>query len=384
MRKPVFYIVLSAILITYFAINYYIINRGHAALKNTEIIKTVFLIVFIFLTVAYPLGRLLQNFFQNTIINFLLFAGAFYLGMMVYFFFLVLLIDILRLINSFAPLFPSFITNNPMRAAQTVFWSVFLLVTGVTIAGYFNAVVPRVRHFDIQINKPAKKLKELNIVAMSDIHLGTIIRNSTLEQLVEKVNNLQPDLILLPGDIVDEDVSSVMEQNMAASLRKLKAPYGVFAVTGNHEYFGGVRKAVDYIEEGNVKVLQDSAVKIEDVLYLVGRKDRTGKSFNDSRKPLNEIMNGIDKNDPVILMDHQPFQLEEAEQNGVDLQLSGHTHNGQLFPFNLITNKVYEQSWGYLRKGQTQYYVSCGVGTWGPPMRIGNRPEIVQIRLKFK
>jgi len=384
MRKPIFFIILSVILIIYFAINYYIIYRGHAALRNTEIVKTIFLIVFIFLTVAYPLGRLLQAFFQNFIVDFLLFAGAFYLGMMVYFFFLVLLIDILRLINSFAPLFPSFMTNNPMRAAQTVFWSVFILVTGVTIVGHINALFPRIRHLEIQINKPAGRLNELNIVAMSDIHLGTIIRNSTLEQLVEKVNNLQPDLILLPGDIVDEDVSSVMEQNMAASLRKLTAPYGVFAVTGNHEYFGGVQKAVDYIQEGNVKVLQDTAIKIEDTFYLVGRKDLTGKSFDDPRKPLNEIMNAVDKNLPLILMDHQPFHLEEAEQNGIDLQLSGHTHHGQLFPFNLITKKVYEKSWGYLRKGQTQYYVSCGVGTWGPPIRIGNRPEIVQIKLKFE
>ena len=171
---------------------------------------------------------------------------------------------------------------------------------------------------------------------------------------------------------------------MAASLQKLKAPYGVFAVTGNHEYFGGVQKSVAYIQEGNVKVLQDTAVKIDDAFYLIGRKDLTGKSFGDLRRPLNEVMDGVDKNLPLILMDHQPFHLEEAEQNGIDLQLSGHTHHGQLFPFNLITNKVYEKSWGYLRKGETQYYVSCGVGTWGPPIRIGNRPEIVQIKVRFK
>lgn len=219
---------------------------------------------------------------------------------------------------------------------------------------------------------------------MSDIHLGTIVRNSTLEHLVEKVNDLKPDLILLPGDVVDEDVSSVMEQNMAASLQKLKAPFGVFAITGNHEYYGGIQKSVDYIREGAVTVLQDTAVRLENAFYLVGRKDLTGNSFGDIRKPLNEILDGIDRSLPLILMDHQPFHLEDAEQNGIDLQLSGHTHHGQLFPFNLITNRVYEKSWGYLRKGETQYYVSCGVGTWGPPIRIGNRPEIVQIRLKFK
>lgn len=384
MRRPIFYIVLSIILLIYFLINYYIISRGNSALRSNETFRNIFLIAFIFLTIAYPLGRLLQNFFQNVLVDFLLFVGAFYMGMMVYFFFIILFIDILRLINFFAPIFPAFISNNPLKAAQVTFWCVLIMVTGTTIAGHINAMIPRIRTLEINIDKPANSLKELNIVAMSDIHLGTIVRNSTLEKLVEKVNGLNPDLILLPGDIVDEDVSSVMEQNMAASLRKLQAPYGVYAITGNHEYFGGVEKSVAYIQEGNVTVLQDTLVRIEDAVYLIGRKDLQGKSFNDIRKPLNEILEDVDKKLPLILMDHQPFHLKEAEQNGIDLQLSGHTHHGQLFPFNLITNKVYEKSWGYLRKGQTQYYISCGVGTWGPPIRIGNRPEIVQIKLIFK
>lgn len=384
MRKTEFLIFLSIVLLVYFLINSYIVHRAYTATRYNQTLRTVFLTVLILLIMAYPLGRLFQNFFQNVFVDFLLFAGAFYMGMMVYFFLTLLIIDLLRLINFFAPIFPSFITNQPARAVQVLFWAVLSMVVCITVIGHINALFPRIRNLEIQINKPARQLKELTIVAMSDIHLGTIVRNSTLEQLVQEVNDLQPDLILLPGDIVDEDVSSVMGQNMAASLRKLKAAYGVFGVTGNHEYFGGIQKSVDYIQEGNVKVLQDTAIKIEDAFYLIGRKDLTGKSFDDPRRPLNEIMNTVDKNLPLILMDHQPFHLEEAEQNGIDLQLSGHTHHGQLFPFNLITKKVYEKSWGYLRKGQSQYYVSCGVGTWGPPIRIGNRPEIVQINLKFK
>lgn len=384
MRKPTFFIFLSIVLLIYFAINYYIVRRGYMALNNQEILRRLFLPVFIFLVLAYPLGRLLQRFFQNIMIDALLFAGAFYLGMMVYFFLIIVLIDLLRGVNAVIPIFPATIAEHPTRAAQATFWGVLCVVLCLTAIGYINALFPRVRNLDIQIEKLVEAPKELTIVALSDIHLGTIVRNSTLEKLVEKVNALDPDLILLPGDIVDEDVSVVMEQNMAAALRKLRAPYGVFAVTGNHEYFGDVRKSVAYIEEGSVSVLQDSAVKIADAFYVVGRKDLTGKSFDDPRKSLDEILAGIDRDLPLILMDHQPFHLEEAQQNGIDLQLSGHTHHGQIFPFNLITKKVYELSWGYLRKGETQYYVSCGVGTWGPPMRIGNRPEIVKIRITFK
>jgi predicted MPP superfamily phosphohydrolase len=237
---------------------------------------------------------------------------------------------------------------------------------------------------EINIDKSGGELEELNIVAASDIHLGTIIRNSRLKYIVDKINNLSPDLILLPGDIVDEDVSSVMEQNMASILKQLNAKYGVYAITGNHEYIGGVQETVKYIRDGNVTVLMDSIEKIANSFYLIGRKDHSAISFGDSRDTLATILESADKSLPLILVDHQPFNLEEAQMNGIDFQISGHTHHGQLFPFNFITKRVYEKSWGYMRKNSTQYYVSCGVGTWGPPMRLGNRPEILNIKVLFR
>jgi len=221
------------------------------------------------------------------------------------------------------------------------------------------------------------------LVLVSDVHLGTIIRNSRLLKIVDEINRLNPDVVLIPGDLIDEDITPVVEQNMAESLKQIRSKYGVFACTGNHEYFSGVEQTVSYIQQSNITVLQDSVVKIAGVLYLIGRKDLMVEKFSSGRKSLKELVKGLDLNLPVILMDHQPFHLEEAEQNGIDLQLSGHTHHGQIFPFNLITKKVYEKSWGYLKKGETHYYISCGVGTWGPPVRIGNTPEIVLITLLF-
>ena len=111
------------------------------------------------------------------------------------------------------------------------------------------------------------------------------------------------------------------------------------------------------------------------------RDDITGNHFGSERKPLDKLLKNVDRDYPIILMDHQPFHLEEGQKNGIDLQVSGHTHHGQIFPFNFITNKVFELSWGYLQKGDTHYYVSCGVGTWGPPVRLGSRPEIIKIAL---
>jgi predicted MPP superfamily phosphohydrolase len=198
------------------------------------------------------------------------------------------------------------------------------------------------------------------------------------------INSLEPDIILLPGDVVDEDIGPVIKQNAGELLRTLKAKYGVYAVTGNHEYIGGVEPSVEYLTEHGLIVLRDKTVKVADSFYIIGREDRASKGFAGiRRKPLNQLIEGVDKNLPVILMDHQPLRLEEAEVSGIDLQLSGHTHHGQLWPFNFITKKLYEVSMGYKQKGNTHYYVSCGVGSWGPPVRTGNRPEIVQKTLNF-
>ena len=183
---------------------------------------------------------------------------------------------------------------------------------------------------------------------------------------------------------MDEDLGPVIKQNLGEVLKKITSKYGVFAVTGNHEYIGGVEPAVKYLTEHGITELRDSFVKIDDSFYLIGREDRSGKQFGGKwRRPLEEIITGIDKEFPLILMDHQPAKLDEAEKAGIDLQLSGHTHHGQLWPFNFITKKIYELSMGYKRKGKTHYYVSCGVGTWGPPIRTGNKPEIISFTLNF-
>jgi len=383
MRKPMFFLILSIILIFYFLLNAYLFHRGYNALKETKILKKLFLIMFIFLILAYPLGRFFHLYFRSVIIEFLVIAGSFYLGMMVYFFIFIFIIDILRIINSFIPIFPSFLSLNPAKTTQISFYTVWCIVIAITFVSHINALFPRIRSMEIEIEKPGGELEGLNIAAVTDIHLGTVILNSRLRYIVDKINSLSPDIILLPGDIVDEDVSSVMEQNMASILKRLKATFGVYAITGNHEYIGGVKEAVKYIRDGNITVLMDSTAKIANSFYLIGRKDLVAKSFGDSRNSLENILAHVDKSLPLILMDHQPFNLEEAETNGIDFQISGHTHHGQLFPFNFITKRVYEKSWGYLRKNSTQYYISCGVGTWGPPLRLGNRPEILNIKVLF-
>jgi predicted MPP superfamily phosphohydrolase len=185
--------------------------------------------------------------------------------------------------------------------------------------------------------------------------------------------------------LVDEDVEPAIRLNLGETLRLIKSKYGIYGVTGNHEFYGGVEPCCKYLVDHGVVMLRDSVIKIADAFTIVGREDVTlEQDHSKHRKKLSELLKEVDPALPIILMDHQPLRLDDAEKNGVDLQLSGHSHHGQLWPFNYISQAVYEVSWGYKKKGNTQIYVSCGVGTWGPPMRSGNRPEVVNVKLKFK
>jgi hypothetical protein len=226
--------------------------------------------------------------------------------------------------------------------------------------------------------------EEISIAVASDLHLGTIVARRMARKIIQRINSVKPDLILLAGDVVDEDLGPMIRFNLGECLRELQAPMGVYAVTGNHEYIGGVEKACQYLEEHGIRVLRDEWIRLGNGLQVVGREDHDKFRFTgQKRRTLADILEGVDRSFPVILMDHQPFSLQEAEFNRIDLSLSGHTHHGQLWPLNHITKAIYEVSWGYKKKSDTHYYISCGVGTWGPPVRIGNRPEILELILKI-
>jgi predicted MPP superfamily phosphohydrolase len=183
---------------------------------------------------------------------------------------------------------------------------------------------------------------------------------------------------------VDEDIEPVIRQNLGETLHLIKSKYGIYGITGNHEYIGGVEEACNYLVNHGVTMIRDSTITIADAFTLVGREDVNIHEFvGKQRKKLADLMKNVNKSLPVILMDHQPLHLNDAVDNSADLQLSGHTHHGQLWPFNYIAQAVYEVSWGYKKKGNTHIYVSSGVGTWGPPMRTGNTPEVVNLKLKF-
>ncbi|MNI00918.1 putative metallophosphoesterase [compost metagenome] len=273
------------------------------------------------------------------------------------------------------------LTSLPYHRIQKWTGAVALIaIVTLIFYGSFNAYSPIVRKYEVNIDKPAGNLKELNIVMASDMHFGLLSGRKHAERMVEIINELKPDLVLYPGDIIDDDLDAYLNKGIDRIISNVKSTYGVYASLGNHDkYQGNMEQLIAALERSNMDVLYDESVVVNDELIIVGRKDKTEQD----RASLAELMTGISTDLPIILLDHQPYEFDKAVQSGVDLMLSGHTHRGQIAPAHLITQAMYENDWGLLQKDSFYSIVSSGYGFWGPPIRIGSRSEIVQISVLF-
>ena len=385
MKLSHFLIFLTIALSVYGSINYYIFIRGWQAIPKIPLIRIIYSVLFLLIVASYIAGRIAERFKICAASEALIWIGSFWLAIMIYLFLTILIIDLARVLNRIFNFLPAFITYNYGKTKLIAAGGTLIISLIVTLIGFLNACSPAIKKLDLIIPKKTNGFTSLHIAMASDIHLGTIISNSRLEKLVDMINELNPDIVLLAGDIVDEDLAPVIKNNLGETLLKLKSQYGTYAITGNHEYIGGAEAAIKYLEDHNIHVLKDKVIKIGGKFYIVGRDDKSSNRYGGSkRKSLTEILKDTDRTLPIILMDHQPFSLNEAVENNVDIQLSGHTHHGQLWPFNFITSKIYEVSTGYKKITGTHFYVSSGYGTWGPPVRTSSRPEIVSIFLRFK
>jgi len=259
--------------------------------------------------------------------------------------------------------------------------SIFIVVIIIFCFGFWHANHQSVTNYKLSINKKTGNIKTLNVVMVADVHMGIMVRENGLNKMVNSINKLKPDIVFFCGDMVDESTPTRLEVYFSKEFKNIKSKYGVYSITGNHEYYSdNVSKTIKYMKKADVKVLQDEGLKVANSFYVVGRNDAaSGKE----PKPLKDILKNVDKSLPVIELNHRPIALDEAEKNGVDLQLSGHTHEGQIFPFNLVTKAAFKDDYGYLKKDKFNLIVTSGYGTWGPPIRIGTKGEIVDIKLKF-
>ncbi len=384
MENRQFIIFFSIVLAVHLLVNIYITIRGYQALEAFPRLRPWFILFMIIASSSYFAARILERSMYNPLTISLHWLGAFWFAVMLYATLQLFVIDLARLANHIVPFIHRWAGEDYTGFKMTVGMVVAGITIGTVLAGHINAWYPRVSELTLKVDKEANGLKELRIAAVSDIHLGTIIGPRKTAKLVRTLNGLKADIILLPGDILDEDVKPVIQQNLGECLDDLKAPLGVFGSTGNHEYIGGGEPSVRYLEEHGINMLRDTAILIKDAFYLVGREDlQARRSTGQPRKKIEELLESLDLSLPVIMLDHQPYNLDLVAGSEVDLQLSGHTHHGQMWPFGYITQKIFEVSRGYKRKGDTHFYVSTGFGTWGPPVRTGNRPEVVVINLQF-
>jgi predicted MPP superfamily phosphohydrolase len=381
-RRKMFLRFFSVVFAIHGLINVYIFWRLNESIPSGTTFAQIFPWLFWVVALSYFVGQFMEHNIRSWISDVLTWIGAFWLGMMTWFFLGAVVIDLIRLLDWPLQFLPSAWYANGAETKATIATVTSSVIAVATIVAFFNARNIRVKPITIKIDKK-REGGPLRIAMLSDMHMGTIIGRSMVRQMVEKINSIKPDIVLMAGDQMDGEPHPAMRMNLGKILEKIESTYGVFAITGNHEYIGNAETSCAYMESHGIRFLRDASVEVAGV-QIVGREDYAAKQFAKvERKPLAELVAALDKSKPIILMDHTPFHLEDAEQNGVDLQVSGHTHHAQIWPWHLITKRVYEVSWGYKKKGNTHIYVSCGSGTWGPPIRIGNTPEIMAMTIEF-
>jgi len=376
-----FVAIISTILVIYTMINYYISWNGAVFLKHAFHMHPTFLywIIFWIIAFSYIVSRLFNRFLNATAAFILKVVGSYWFAVMVYATILLPIADLLYLVVKLV----GWKDTNVIPALGYV---TLVLLALILWRGFWNARTPMIRKHSITIAKPAGSYEELRVVVASDLHLSTVVGIKHLTRLVKLVNIIHPDLVLLVGDVIDDDIEPYKSKHMSEMMKQLKAQLGVYAVLGNHEYIGGhIEAFAAQMEQSHVQLLMDETVKIAGSFYLIGRKDRAVKTMaKGSRMDIAELLTGVDKSLPLILMDHQPYDFDIALSNGIDLMLSGHTHRGQMAPYHWITRRLFELDWGYLLKGSMHVVVSSGFGTWGPPIRLGSRCELIELMIKFE
>ena len=333
--------------------------------------RIYYVLIYLTLFLVYPVSNIINE--EGQAVAKVLSATADYLlPFFLYLFLFVLLLDLLLLINLMFRIVPRERIKSKFRIGGL--WVIVCCSVAVVVAGIINFNTIRTTEYQIAVAGKLSGITNLRIAFVSDFHLQESTGIRFVQKFAAKIDIIKPDLMLFGGDIVEGDKKDEKMARFERILSSIKARYGVYGVLGNHEHYARHDEG-DFFSNSGIEILRDSVVIAGNSFALAGRND----SHTRTRKSVDDILGNIPDSLPVILLDHRPTVIDQIGSISPDVVLSGHTHNGQLFPINLITRKVYELSYGYMKRGKTHFFVSSGIRLWGPPVRTTGKSEIMVI-----
>ncbi|MDY7030944.1 MAG: metallophosphoesterase [Thermodesulfobacteriota bacterium] len=272
--------------------------------------------------------------------------------------------------------------NDVISPGYPIFFIILIVTSGICTYGYFEALNIGVSRVTIETHKLPRGVDRVTIAQISDVHLGVLVGESRLKKIARIIEELHPDILISTGDLVDENLDSM--DYLAEELKSIRPRLGKYAITGNHEFYAGLERSVRFTEDSGFIMLRNQYANVHGIINLIGLDDPTAKNFNDnSGEGIPTLFSRCDPELFTILLRHQPRAFKKnASSMPMDLQLSGHTHKGQIFPFNLLTHILFPLQGGFFEVDGKKLYSSRGTGTWGPPLRFLSPPEIVIIELR--
>lgn len=357
--------------------------------------KVPFAVVYLFMALSPVIAFLLPKSAVAIVIRRI---STYWIGIMLYSLLYVVLFDLLRLIAKHTKL------KNTLLFSRGSVISIGSVVVACAVAtclyGIFNARNIKVNEYSVTVNKSCGSDKHLKAVLVADLHMGYAIGVDHITNMVEKINQQDADIVIIAGDIFDNSYDGMDDpEGIKAQLKSIKSKYGVYAVYGNHDIdekilmgftfdWGGKQlnseKMTNFMKECDIKLINDESVLISDEFYLVGRRDTDKPGTEDgTRAEISELTKDLDKTKPILVLSHEPDELQKTADAGADIDFSGHTHDGQLFPGNLTIGLFWENPCGMIKKDNMYSIVTSGVGVYGTFMRVGTDAEICSVDIDF-
>lgn len=358
-------------------------------------LKVPFAVVYLFMALSPVIAFLLPKSAVAIVIRRI---STYWIGIMLYSLLYVVLFDLLRLIAKHTKL------KNTLLFSRGSVISIGSVVVACAVAtclyGIFNARNIKVNEYSVTVNKSCGSDKHLKAVLVADMHMGYAIGVDHITNMVEKINQQDADIVIIAGDIFDNSYDGMDDpEGIKAQLKSIKSKYGVYAVYGNHDIdekilmgftfdWGGKQlnseKMTNFMKECDIKLINDESVLINDEFYLVGRRDTDKPGTEDgTRTEISELTKDLDKTKPIFVLSHEPDELQKTADAGADIDFSGHTHDGQLFPGNLTIGLFWENPCGMIKKDNMYSIVTSGVGVYGTFMRVGTDAEICSVDIDF-